>query len=93
MRDEAKQGWYRYAAVNFCNHRTIEFRLFKGTLNYPRFMATLEWVDALVRWVKTWEAPTDDKSWVAFCQYLAANSERYSTCIEYLKHREIWTIE
>jgi hypothetical protein len=45
----------RYTALNFrssCSS-TVEFRLFCGTLNYRSFMATLEIVDAAVRWVKT----------------------------------------
>lgn len=45
----------RYTALNFSSScsSTIEFRLFCGTLNYRSFMATLEIVDAAVRWVKT----------------------------------------
>jgi len=43
----------RYEAINFENARTIEFRLFKGTLNFETFMATLEFCDAVSRFVKT----------------------------------------
>lgn len=91
-RDEAKRGYYRYAAVNFCNERTIEFRLFKGTLNYPRFIATLEFVDALVRWAAT---TCDDLpgTWRNFCEYLSEHSDLYDECINYMKHRELWLLE
>ncbi len=43
----------RYEAINFENARTIEFRLFKGTLKFETFMATLEFCDAVSRFVKT----------------------------------------
>lgn len=45
-----KSSGTRYQAVNFENRNTVEFRLFRGTLNYTTFMATLEIVDALVHW-------------------------------------------
>ena len=34
----------RYVAVNLCNYDTIEFRLFRGTLRYETFIATLQLV-------------------------------------------------
>lgn len=40
-------GKYRYAALNFCNGGTVELRTPRGTLNYQRFLATLEFADAL----------------------------------------------
>ncbi|MGN1339172.1 MAG: amidoligase family protein [Oscillospiraceae bacterium] len=41
----------RYKAVNVRNRDTIEFRLFRGTLRYETFIATLELVDGLCNWV------------------------------------------
>lgn len=38
----------RYQAVNLCNARTIEFRIFKGTLRYGSVMAALELCNAIV---------------------------------------------
>lgn len=38
----------RYQAVNLCNSRTIEFRIFKGTLRYGSVMAALELCNAIV---------------------------------------------
>lgn len=37
----------RYEAINLQNSRTIEFRIFKGTLKYEAIMAALEFVNAL----------------------------------------------
>ena len=48
-----KDGYYgRYHAINLVNSKTIEFRLFRGTLNLETFYATLELVDRLVRLAK-----------------------------------------
>lgn len=50
---KAKGGDYdRYLAVNFCNHHTVEIRIFKGTLRLKTLFASLEFVDFLVRFVK-----------------------------------------
>ena len=91
-REEAKAGHYRYVAINFCNYSTIEFRFFKGTLHYPRFLASLEFVDGLVWWIKRWPAKDTGGTWEDFCRYLAQNEERYAECIAYMKHRELWPI-
>lgn len=39
----------RYQAVNLCNARTIEFRIFKGTLRYASVMAAIEFANAVVQ--------------------------------------------
>lgn len=38
----------RYSALNLTNSRTIEFRIFKGTLNYIAFLKNIEFCKALV---------------------------------------------
>ncbi len=43
----------RYTALNLCNTNTIEFRIFRGTLNPLTFAATLQLVDTMVRYCKT----------------------------------------
>ena len=37
----------RYVAVNLENYNTIEFRIFRGTLNYKTFIATLQLIDEI----------------------------------------------
>lgn len=47
MLDHAKKGYpgKRYTCVNLQNEATIEFRIFRGTLKYNTFIATLQLVD------------------------------------------------
>jgi hypothetical protein len=42
----------KYVAVNTLHNATFEFRIFRGTLNYETFRATLQLVDNLARLVK-----------------------------------------
>lgn len=42
----------RYKAVNLCNQNTIEFRVFKGTLKFGTFMASMELVNNIVNIAK-----------------------------------------
>ncbi|HPE08120.1 MAG TPA: amidoligase family protein [Saprospiraceae bacterium] len=42
----------RNVAINLCNKRTIELRIFRGTLNYETLCATLEFVDTICRFAK-----------------------------------------
>lgn len=42
----------RYYAVNLTNRNTIEFRMFRGTMNIETFFATMELVDNIVKLCK-----------------------------------------
>lgn len=45
---DKKRSAGRYVALNLQKGRTIEFRIFKSTMRYDEFMATLELVDNIV---------------------------------------------
>lgn len=80
----------RYTAINVQNRNTIEFRLWKGTLNYTTFIATLEMTQALcdlVRDTITTEGlkGLTEVTWKDICNY-----GNYETMISYLKRREIY---
>lgn len=38
---------FKYQAVNLCNDHTIEFRIFRGSLNYGAVMAAIEFTNAV----------------------------------------------
>jgi len=50
--ERAKDEDERYFAVNLTNRMTIEFRMFKGTLNIDTFIATLQLIDCICNFVK-----------------------------------------
>lgn len=44
---------YHYYAINLINNNTIEFRMFRGTLNINTFLATLQFVNNCILCAKT----------------------------------------
>jgi len=80
----------RYVAVNTQNDETIEFRLFRGTLDYKRFKATLHFVDAICHFVKLHGtlACCNEESWTNFLTYLE-QSNRYIFLLDYLKNKNL----
>ncbi len=88
VKDTYGKSSCRYQAVNFCNYHTVEFRLFRGTLKYSTFMATLELVDALVHWAKQFSInnimQTKD-AFVDFQKYVLTHQNLYNNLIEYME--------
>lgn len=80
----------RYMAINVLNSHTLEFRLWKGTLNYKTFIATLEMTQNLCDIVKDTlneEGIEGIKNltWVDICNYSG-----YEKMVEYMKQRGIY---
>ena len=78
----------RYAALNFTNFGTVEFRFFRGTLYYPRFWASHLFVDALLHWSHTVSISfalkrDPDDLLKSFFNFAASNS-RYSLFVKHI---------
>lgn len=87
--DKAKDCGNRYVAVNLRNYSTVEFRLFRGTLRYNTFIATLQLVSEICRVALTMsEEEIDCMSWSEFVR-----SVRYAELIQYLKERRLYVNE
>jgi hypothetical protein len=67
----------RYEALNFHNRKTIEFRLFKGTLKYDTIMACLEFTYAT--WFFTRDASIGDLSIEKFIEHISKPENRANT--------------
>lgn len=70
----------RYVALNWQNTKTVEFRLFKGTTDYPVIMACLECVHSLVYFVKrvSMEDLKDRrKAWKKYLEYVASKDYKF----------------
>ena len=81
----------RYVAVNLENSNTVEFRLFRGTLCYKTFIATLQLVDEIC-FHATHMADSDmeNMSWSDFVLIILP---RKAELIEYLKHKRLYVNE
>jgi len=67
----------RYEALNFNNERTIEFRLFKGTLKYATIMACLEF--AFISWFFARDTSQTQLTTENFLQYICLENNRRDT--------------
>ena len=88
--DKAKKGSNgRYAAVNLCNHHTIEFRLFRGTLKYNTFLAAIQLVNRICEIAIHHTDETIAKlSWFDFVTEI-----QEPELIQYLKERQLYINE
>jgi hypothetical protein len=67
----------RYEALNFRNDKTVEFRLFKGTLKYETMVSCLEFSFAC--WHFTAQASTNELTTAKFLQFICAPENRKDT--------------
>lgn len=76
---QASRGDPRYEAVNLTNRRTIEMRIFKGTLKHGSMLAALEFTNALVHFT----APASPAGFVLntsrFMDYINSNDMKADT--------------
>lgn len=90
----------RYQAINWLNRNTIEFRFFKGTLKHRTFIASLEFIDSVVHFIKTVNTRQvydpyltgcmNGKAFRLYCRYLMQNKKIYSILIKYLKNKGVF---
>lgn len=85
-----KKTGNRYVAVNFENYNTVEIRLFSGTLYFPRFIASLQFCDAIVHFVNSHSllACSNENSWGYFCEFCKRHAQ-YNLMIEYFKEKNL----
>ena len=67
----------RYEALNFNNEKTVEFRLFKGTLKYTTIMACLEF--AFISWFFARDTSQTQLTTANFLQYICLENNRRDT--------------
>ena len=82
----------RYVAINLENYSTIEFRIFRGTLRYKTFLATLQLVDEICNLaIKLSDRELEGMSWSDFV--IQIDSINKPELIEYLKARRLYVNE
>ena len=82
----------RYVAVNLTNYETIEFRLFRGTLRYETFIATLQLVSEICNTaISLTDKEMENLSWSDFV--LRIDKEKRSELIDYLKLKQLYVNE
>lgn len=81
----------RYVAVNLENYSTIEFRLFRGTLCYKTFIATLQLIYEICRFaIQMNDKSMEHLSWSEFVLKIPSDK---AELIEYLKVKRLYVNE
>ena len=75
----------RYKAVNLCNYKTVEFRFFRGTLRQDTIIASIQWIDTLVRYCRN----TQLKDLFSTNWDDVFGDTEYAELTEYLKQRNL----
>jgi hypothetical protein len=89
---KAKDKHTRYSAINLENDMTLEFRLFRGTLRYGTFAATLQLVSEICNAaIHLNDKEIESLSWGDFV--LRIDKESRSELIEYLKSKQLYVNE
>lgn len=82
----------RYVAINLENYETIEFRIFRGTLRYETFMATLQLVDEICCMAMVMpDSYLEQLSWSDFVKLIEVDKK--PELIAYLKARQLYVNE
>jgi len=82
----------RYVAVNLANYHTIEFRIFRGTLRYETFLATLQLVDEICHLaLRLHDYEMEELSWSEFVMRIDKTAK--PELIDYLKARRLYVNE
>jgi hypothetical protein len=75
----------RYSAINVC-HKTVELRIFNGTLKHDRFVAVLQFCDAIVKFVRG--HGYSSMAWSIFYDFLCRDNS-YCHLVKYLQRENI----
>jgi hypothetical protein len=82
--DSSKRN--RYSAVNLTNKKTIEFRCFKGTLNFDTYFATLQFVLCVYLFSKS---RSKNNKWSTFLEFTERKGKNFKILKDYLKIRNL----
>lgn len=69
-----KETSNRYMALNLTNYNTIEFRLFRGTLKFDTFMASVELVNNIMTLCSDLSIPVEEITWDRLTETQYANT-------------------
>ena len=95
LRNKNQEG--RYWAFNLnTNKNTVELRLFRGTLDERRFIASMQFADAIAHFVKAiglnsliiGERSYKDNSWKLFYDW-TKSKKRYTQLVQYLEKENL----
>jgi hypothetical protein len=79
----------RYKAVNLCNYNTVEFRFFRGTLKRDTIIASIQWVDTIIK--HCCRTPLKDLFGTTWDNIFGNTG--YKELTDYLKQRNLYKVK
>lgn len=82
----------RYYCINLRNRNTVEFRIFKGTLNYKTFISTIEFVDSVIEfaeWAYSESLNMNNMEWEDYVNFIK-KEEKYKELLTFLKSKGLY---
>ena len=73
----------RYEALNLQNEKTVEIRIFKGTLHVEHVLADIEFCHAVAHWVTDCSIQ-ECENWSSFWAYVLAHKKEYTELVQYM---------
>ena len=74
----------RYYAINLTNRATVEFRIFRGTLNNETFKATIQFVETIIKFAKY-----NNINEIQRCKFTDMVKSDYAELNAYLERRKL----
>jgi len=87
--DYASEIMDRSSAINLTLKNTVEFRIFRGTLNFNSFVKNLEFIKSLIHWSQTASVKVskDDNGLESYLNFLRKHYNDYETLCFFLSKR------
>lgn len=84
-----KGGTPKYVGLNLAKDKTIEFRIFRGTLNWSTYQKNIQFVHSLIQWIKSTslEHIKDEFAVLSFLDFLCKNQTDYNHLILFIFNR------
>ena len=84
-----KGGTPKYVGLNLAKDKTIEFRIFRGTLNWSTYQKNVHFVHSLIQWIKSasLEQITSEYAVLSFLDFLCRNQTQYNHLILFIFNR------
>jgi len=84
---KSKYAFEKYYAINLLHDNTIEFRMFRGTLNRDSFFKNVEFIHAL--WSFTRNNTLSSMTAAQFAKFVSSNRKQYKHLHEFISRKEL----
>lgn len=92
LTDGGRNGRNRYDAVNTSGDKTIEFRIFRGTLNRESFLKNVEFVEAVLAYCKPCVCGNRKAADAgAFCEFVRRHRKAYPFLFRFMLNKNLLT--